>query len=61
MYSDIRARYAGNNKSYVEGVCISTDSKPTDGIANGSIILEMDTKKVYMYDEAGDTWREISD
>ena len=61
MFSTLKAHYAGNEKSYIEAACLSTDDKPTDGIANGSIILEMDTKKVYMFDEAGDTWREISD
>lgn len=43
--------------NYVEGNCLSADTKPTD-VANGSILLEMDTSKVYMYDEANSQWRE---
>ena len=41
-----------------EGVCLSTDTKPTDW-ENGSILLEMDTKKVYIFDAANSTWREL--
>lgn len=38
---------------------LSTDSKPTDGIANGSMFVEMDTGKIYLYDADGATWREF--
>lgn len=41
-----------------EGVCLSTDTKPTDW-ENGSTLLEMDTKKVYIFDAANSTWREL--
>ena len=44
---------------YVEGACLSTDTKPTSKIANGSCLIEMDTGKVYFYDQAGGTWREF--
>lgn len=44
-------------KQYIEGSCLSTDTKPTD-VANGSVMLEMDTSKVYMYDEDNSQWRE---
>jgi hypothetical protein len=37
---------------------LSTDEKPTDGIGNGSIFVEIDTGKVYFYDAAGQTWIE---
>lgn len=43
-------------KQYVEGKCKSTDPKPTE-YANGSILLEMDTATVYMFDEASEVWR----
>ena len=42
-----------------EYVGLSTDTKPTDGVANGSIFYEMDTKKCYMFDEDNATWHEI--
>lgn len=41
---------------YIEGTCLSTDEKPTN-VANGSILLEMDTSKLYMFDAANSTWR----
>lgn len=41
-----------------EGVCNSADSKPTDW-GNGSTLLEMDTGKVYVFDKANTTWREL--
>lgn len=59
MFTTIKAHYAGNEKSYIEGACLSTDSKPTDGIANGSLCLEMDSGKIYAFNEAGSAWVEI--
>ena len=34
---------------------LSSDTKPLETIANGCVYLEMDTKKVYLYDEANAT------
>lgn len=48
------------NTDRVEGECLSTDTKPTTGIANGSILIEMDTKKIFMFDETNSTWLEIA-
>lgn len=44
---------------YREGVCLSTDTKPTEGWANGSVLLEMDTSKAYAYDAENAEWREL--
>lgn len=46
-------------KEYVEGHCLSTDAKPVDGILNGSTLIELDTGKVYMFDEENGEWREF--
>lgn len=43
-------------KRYIEGACTSSDSKPTD-VANGSILMEMDTSQLYMFDEDAGAWR----
>lgn len=47
---------------YIEGTCLSTDTKPTeiDGsiIATGSIIGEVDTGKVFFFDEESTDWVE---
>lgn len=39
-------------------VGLSTDTKPTAG--SGDLFLEMDTSKVFMYDESGTSWVEVS-
>lgn len=46
-----------SQKQYIEGSCLSSDSKPTD-VANGSTLVEMDTSKVYFFDETNAQWRE---
>ena len=49
-----------SGKSTVTLVGLSGDSKPTDlSIGNGSMFIEMDTKKIYFYDAANTTWREF--
>ena len=40
-----------------QGVCLSGDDKPTN-VGNGSILLEIDTKKIYIFDKENETWRE---
>ena len=52
-------KYANKDQSAREYVCISADTKPTTGIVNGSTCIEMDTKKVYIFDEANAQWREL--
>lgn len=37
---------------------LSTDTKPTDGVRNGSKFREMDTQKIYKYDEENKQWIE---
>jgi hypothetical protein len=39
---------------------LSSDTKKTAGVTNGSVFLEMDTKKMYLFDETNATWREWS-
>ena len=42
---------------------LSTDEKPTtlDGakVDNGAVFIEMDTGKIYMYDQENEQWKEI--
>ena len=38
---------------------LSKDSKPTAGVRNGSSFIEMDTGKVYLFNEAAGEWVEI--
>lgn len=55
MFTNITASY-NNGDVLIESACLSTDTKPTDGIANGSACIEMDTGDKYMFDEAGGQW-----
>ena len=48
--------YRENNVSYKEGVCLSSDEKPTEGIKNGSVLLEMDTGDVYFFNKESEEW-----
>lgn len=51
--------YAGQDKVYTESVCLSTDVKPTTGIANGSTCIEMNTGKKFMFNEDSGEWVEV--
>lgn len=37
---------------------LSTDTKPTTGVVNGSAFIEMDTSTIYFFDAAGSQWLE---
>ena len=37
---------------------LSTDEKPTSGVGNGSVFLEMNTAKIYLFDAANAQWIE---
>lgn len=47
-----------NGKQLCEIFCLSTDSKPNNLIANGSILCEIDTGKVYFFNETAGSWVE---
>lgn len=51
------AETADTGDLVLEGSCLSTDEKPTEGVGNGSILLEMDTATLYFYDAANHEWR----
>ena len=56
-----KREYANKDQSAKDYVCKSTDEKPTDGIVNGSICLEMDTGTFYAFDEENAQWIEIGE
>lgn len=60
MVTNRQTFYFANGKVMVEAAGLSTDTKPTTGIANGSTFIEMDTSKLYFFDEANSTWEEWS-
>ena len=56
MFTNLSAIYYGNDKILIEAACLHADSKPTTGIANGSLCLEIDTGDIYAFNEAGSAW-----
>lgn len=48
------------SKELVEIACLSTDTKPDDGIANGSTCIEMDTGYIYMFNETAGAWVKVA-
>lgn len=60
MFTKNKATYYDKGKVLIEAVCLSTDSKPTTGIANGSICIEMNTGKIFMFNEAASAWVELT-
>lgn len=48
----------GDVRKVVTAYGKSTDVKPTEGYLNGDRLYEMDTKKVFMFDEDTNTWLE---
>ena len=47
-----------DGKKIISAYGLSTDSKPTTGIATGSSFVAVDTGKVYLYNESGTSWEE---
>lgn len=45
-------------KNYIEAAGRSSETKPTDCI-DGSLFLETDTGKVYVFDEVGESWTKL--
>ena len=45
-------------KNYVEIALDSTETKPTSMIADGSVALETDTGKMYVFNEKSGEWIE---
>lgn len=43
-----------STKNYKEFAGKSTDEKPTQNLITGSLFLEVDTMKLYAFDESGD-------
>ena len=38
---------------------LSTDNKPTENVVNGSVFIEINTGKVYMFDGEQSEWKEF--
>ena len=47
-----------SNNKYVEIYCTSSESKPTTGIIMGSVAIEVDTGKAFLFNETTSSWVE---
>ena len=56
IYSKKVTRAPDEDVFYIEGSCSSTDTKPTEGICDGSKVEESDTGDVYFFNEDSETW-----
>ena len=62
MIRTLETKFIGADAFYSEFAGLSTDTKPVDGIATGSVFVEVDTGKVYFFNEdadAGSEWTEV--
>lgn len=54
MFRELERRALPDYGFYIRAACLSTDTKKElSGYATGSLCHEVDTKKVYAYNEAG--------
>lgn len=59
MITMYRKEGATYDKQEIEYRGLSTDEKPTENVENGTIFIEMDTGKIYMYDLENEEWKEL--
>lgn len=59
MITIYRKEGAVKDKQEIELRGLSTDTKPTENVENGTIFIEIDTGKIYMFDVVSKTWKEL--
>lgn len=59
MIRAIVERTFTENKKYVELYGLSTDTKPTSGIVTGSVFVEVNTGKAFLFNEDSSSWVEV--
>lgn len=59
MVREITVKAFDYDQQYIQYAGLSTDTKPTEGLVTGSTFVEVDTGKVYLFDEVTSTWREM--
>ena len=60
MIRFIKETFYDAGTRHIEIACVSTDSKPTENVATGSLCLEVDTGKIYAYNETASAWVEVA-
>lgn len=60
MIRTVETKWTGyGDKLYIEAAGLSTDTKPTEKIVTGSFFLEVDTGKLFSFDEESAEWKPI--
>ena len=59
IYKEENVTYKPEEQKVVEFRGLSTDTKPTEKVANGSVYVEINTGKIYLYDAENEQWNEI--
>lgn len=57
MFTSIGKIFVNPDLVQIEAHCLAADEKPTEGIANGSTCIEMDTSTLYFFDQTNKVWR----
>lgn len=55
-----RASTYADGKTDMRIALTSTDAKPTEGVATGSVCIEVDTGDQYVYDEVAGQWTKMA-
>lgn len=61
MIRILEQRIYQDDKLFIGAAGLSTDTKPEENLVTGSVFIEVDTGKVYFFDEeaaAGSRWNE---
>ena len=58
MIRILEQRTIDGNTNYIEAAGLSTDSKPTANICTGSVFIEVNTGKAYLFNETAGAWVE---
>ena len=59
MITIFRKEEAVKDKQEIELRGLSTDEKPTEEIENGTVFIEIDTGKIFLFDLENEEWKEI--
>ena len=57
--TQVSSHSSGKITNRAEFYCLATDPRPTDGVQNADILIEMDTGKVFIFDADNKLWREL--
>lgn len=59
MVRILDVKFIKTDCNYQEFAGLSTDDKPVDGLATGSVFLEVDTGDIYLFDEESSEWNKV--